>query len=81
MTWTPYPLDLVSGSARYYAVTFVDNETPAEPVNLAEASNIVWIVLDNSNNVVIKKHLTDNSIIITNAAAGQCLITLDGVTQ
>ena len=76
--WEPCTLKLVSGSSRFYAVTFVDTETPPQPVPLSEVTNIVWLVLDNQNDIVIKKHLADNSneIVITNASAGQALITL-----
>ena len=74
MTWTPYPLSLVSGSSRYYTVTLVDEDK--NPVNLAEASNIVWLVINTAGVPIITKHFADNSIVITNSTAGQCLITL-----
>jgi hypothetical protein len=68
-------ISINAGDTRYESITITDDATPPSPINLTDATNIVWVATS-SGRVILRKHLTDNSIVITNAAAGQLLMTI-----
>ena len=67
-------LSVAVGTDHYYLVTYVDSNS--SPVPLVSLSNAVWVVSDNSDVTKITKNITNSGIVVSDAAAGQMLITL-----
>jgi hypothetical protein len=62
-----------SGTTRTEAITLTDNNPlieEREPIILTLCTDIVWVVVDNTERVVIRKHLTDSGVVVIDALNG-----------
>jgi hypothetical protein len=59
-------ITLDAGDTWYESVTLTNNATPPVPVNLTNALNIVFVALS-AGRVILRKHMADATVVITNA--------------